>query len=69
MCPTALSASKCRDKDIIYRTDRDVDDQQDLDAAEFDRRLKALDQPSGRNYDDWIPSKGQAGSEEQWRRR
>lgn len=64
-----LLALQCRDKDIIYRTDRDVDDQEDLDKAEFDRRLKALDQPSGRKYEDWMPSKQQASSEEQWRRR
>lgn len=58
----------CRDKDIIYRTDRDLDNQADLDSADFDRRLKELDQSSGRAFDDWAPSKRRAGSEEQWRR-
>lgn len=59
----------CRDKDIIYRTDKDLDDQKDPDGADFDRRLRQLDQPSNRRYDDWVPSNRTAESEEQWRRR
>jgi len=61
----------CRDKDIIYRTDRDLSDQsKDLSQEDFDRRLDASSKGSGaskgRRYDDWAPAKQAVDNE--WKR-
>ena len=53
-----------RDDEIIYRTDRDLTDQnKDLSQEDFDRKLNA---PKGRRYDDWAPVKQPVDNE--WKR-
>ena len=59
-----LNFFRCRDDEIIYRTDRDLTDQKkDLSEEDFDNRLNAS---KGRRYDDWAPAKQPVDNE--WKR-
>lgn len=55
-----------RDTDIIYRTDRDLMDQnKDLSQEDFDRRLNSS---GSRRYDEWAPAKQAVDADNEWRR-
>jgi hypothetical protein len=67
ICVSALESRKlCRDTDIIYRTDRDLMDQnKDLSQEDFDRRLNSS---GSRRYDEWAPAKQAVDADNEWRR-
>lgn len=59
----------CRDEDIIYRSDRNLDQQsRDLDADEFDRRLGQKVGDSDRSFGDWAQAQPQeVDRDSEWR--